>query len=113
MKAKNLKIWYGIAVYFAGVFGVLFSKYIPALLQARDLSMIQLVWPTISEMVLSLPLAAIAVTLAENERGLTDEEKAMAEKGKLKRIKKRLINSFVYGMCIFFVLEALLERWTG
>ena len=113
MKTKWLRLWSGLGVYAAAVCGVLFSKYLPELLRSQDISAIKLAWPSISEFVIALGLAAFVVSKTENDKNLTPEEREAAAAGKMKRIKRRLFNGFTYGVGCFYLLKAFFERWAG
>lgn len=111
MKKKFLRAWSGLGVYIMGICGVLFGKYLPELLRTQDISSVVLTWPTVSECIIAIPLALVAVALSDNERNLTPEEKAAARAGKIKRIKRRFVHAFLYGMGSLYLLKTFLEKW--
>ena len=84
-------------VYVMAVLGVLSSRYLPAMItQGGDLSRVVLSIPSIGE-ITSACFIAIVVTVIVDRGG----DKA----GKMKRIKRRLLNSFAYGMMWFQLVQ--------
>jgi len=100
MKKKWLAFWSEFGVYLMAVFGVLFSRYLPEVMRSGDISMIALSLPRISEIVSACVIAAL-VTYIIDSKGDKD--------GKLKAIKRRLFNSFAYGIMWFQLMKTFFK----
>jgi len=99
MKTKWVAFWSEFGVYLAAVIGVLFSRYLPEIMATGDVGSISLTIPKIGELVGAFVVAALVTYILDNKG---DKE------GKLKAIKRRLFNSFAYGIMWFQLMQTIL-----
>jgi hypothetical protein len=100
MKSKWLIALSELGVYLATLFGVLFSRYLPEMARAGDVSRIVLSRPGIGEIILACVVAALVTHIVDSQG---DKD------GKMRAIKRRLFSAFASGVMWFQLMQVFLK----